>query len=671
MSIDANGFDRAFYLSQNLDVAAAGVDPYLHFTQYGWSEGRDPNQIFDSSFYLAANPDVAAARTDPLAHYLAYGWREGRDPSAMFDTSSYLAVNRDVAAAGVNPLVHYLAFGQAEGRALAPTSPTAVGFDAAYYLGANPDVQRAGIDPLAHYQQYGNSEGRQPNALFSKAFYLASNPDVAAAGVDAFDHYLSYGWREGRDPSANFSLTEYQASMGGSLGENPLLRYLQHDRYIGLPNEFTGPNPPQVLQARGNPLSVILADQATFAIDGALTRVTALSSPLNGHDLSGFTSFALSQSVADISITGTGRLPSYIVLGSGDDRLIGVFDLSAQILNFFGGAGALTVDAQIDNGFAALNSGSGGSLVSVRGSATVAFNGGAGPDGVTLGASDDTLSGGAGINILDGGAGEDLASWVTPVKADLLTGRAVSLGGPAIFDDTLIAIESLGGSAFNDILLGDDQANTIVGVNVSPSPSGNDILAGRGGDDTLWGFDGADILIGGRGADSIIGGEGNDLMIDAADAWGLGNRNPQAIGNEGDDRLVYLFGGEGEIARGSFFAGGTGADDYILDAVNGNWGSLGLEFSQIDHDRLDLSALRTTTGQKLDFQYVLSSASTPFYGGTVLDLSFFHDAQGDSLSGRVVLNGVFAPTDLRTDDFVFDHGFDWRGAIPADLLQLI
>ena len=55
----------------------------------------------------------------------------------------------------------------------------------------------------------------------------------------------------------------------------------------------------------------------------------------------------------------------------------------------------------------------------------------------------------------------------------------------------------------------------------------------------------------------------------------------------------------------------------------------------------------------------------------VLDLSFFHDAQGDSLSGRVVLNGVFAPTDLRTEDFFFDHGFDWRAAMFADLLLLI
>jgi hypothetical protein len=53
---------------------------------------------------------------DPFAHYLQFGWKEGRDPSSTFDTNLYLEANADVAAAGINPLLHFLQSGAAEGR---------------------------------------------------------------------------------------------------------------------------------------------------------------------------------------------------------------------------------------------------------------------------------------------------------------------------------------------------------------------------------------------------------------------------------------------------------------------------------------------------------------------------------------------------------------------------
>jgi len=672
MAIDANGFDREFYLSRNSDVAAAGIDPYQHYLEHGWREGRDPNAIFDVSFYLSTYSDIAAAGIDPLAHYLTYGWREGRDPSIAFDTSDYLSANPDVAAAGASPLLHYLVYGQAEHRALARdyTGELREGFDRAFYLSANPDVAAAGVDPYIHYQQYGAVEGRAPNGLFDKAFYLKNNPDVAAAGVDPLQHFLAYGWREGRDPSAAFSPREYIAVTGAPADENPLIRYLTIDRYSGLPSDLSGPNSPQVIQARGNPLSAVLVDKAAFVIDGTLTHVRASSSPLDGHDLSGFTSYFLGRSTADISITGTGRLPLFITFGSGDDRLGGTFTLDGQILNFFAGNGTLTIDAQINDGFASINGGSAGSQVTLSGSASASFSGGAGTDVVRLSAGNDSLSGGAGTNYLDGGAGIDLASWTTQVRADLQSGQAISLGS-TFLQDTLVSIESLGGSAFNDILLGDDRANSLFGVNISPSVSGDDILAGRGGDDVLWGMDGADILIGGRGADTLIGGEGNDLLVDAADGWGVNGRNPVAYGNEGNDRLVYLLGPVGNVAQGNFMDGGAGADTYIVDAQRGDWGSLGLQFSQIDGDRLDLSGLRTLAGGALTLDYVRSAASTPFYGSTTIDLGAFHDAAGDGLSGRLVLNGVFSPSDLKAGDFILSGSSSWAAAIPADLLTLV
>ena len=82
----------------------------------GWQKGLNPDAFFDTSYYLSHNLDVAAAHIDPLAHYEANGWKEGRDPSAAFSTNKYLAAYGDVKAAGLDPLVHFLNNGQAEGR---------------------------------------------------------------------------------------------------------------------------------------------------------------------------------------------------------------------------------------------------------------------------------------------------------------------------------------------------------------------------------------------------------------------------------------------------------------------------------------------------------------------------------------------------------------------------
>ena len=108
-------FDLREYLANYLDVAAAKVDPLMHFLQFGAGEGRlpfaPPSELiaangFDYVHYLQHNPDVTAAHSDPFAHFQTVGWKEGRDPNALFDVSGYLATYADIAAAGVNPLDH-------------------------------------------------------------------------------------------------------------------------------------------------------------------------------------------------------------------------------------------------------------------------------------------------------------------------------------------------------------------------------------------------------------------------------------------------------------------------------------------------------------------------------------------------------------------------------------
>ena len=72
------------------------------------------------------------------------------------------------------------------------------------------------------------------------------------------------------------------------------------------------------------------------------------------------------------------------------------------------------------------------------------------------------------------------------------------------------SVEGLGGTAFDDILIGNDRGNFLLGG------VGQDVLHGLAGDDRLFGHDGDDKLYGGDGADCLIGGEGRDT----ASYWG-------------------------------------------------------------------------------------------------------------------------------------------------------
>jgi len=71
-------FDAAGYLLLNPDLAEAGLSvPELiqHFNGFAEAEGRS---IFDPGAYIAANPDVARTGADVYLHYQQFGQTEGR-----------------------------------------------------------------------------------------------------------------------------------------------------------------------------------------------------------------------------------------------------------------------------------------------------------------------------------------------------------------------------------------------------------------------------------------------------------------------------------------------------------------------------------------------------------------------------------------------------------------
>jgi Ca2+-binding RTX toxin-like protein len=127
----------------------------------------------------------------------------------------------------------------------------------------------------------------------------------------------------------------------------------------------------------------------------------------------------------------------------------------------------------------------------------------------------DYIVGGAGADYIDGGSGGDRATYSDSdagVTVSLLNGTG--LGGHA-HGDTLVNIENLTGSQFDDYLIGDYGRNHLYGHD------GHDLINGGRGDDSLLGGDGNDVLKGGGGADFLDGGAGIDTANYSDSEYGM------------------------------------------------------------------------------------------------------------------------------------------------------
>ncbi|WP_169447776.1 CDP-glycerol glycerophosphotransferase family protein [Luteimonas mephitis] len=92
--------------------------------------------LFDAPYYLQNNPDVAAAGLDPLVHFCRYGWRGLRKPMPEFDVWWYWSSHLDPSREAINPLLHYALVGKAAGYPTRP-EPYRPGSGHAYAAGAS------------------------------------------------------------------------------------------------------------------------------------------------------------------------------------------------------------------------------------------------------------------------------------------------------------------------------------------------------------------------------------------------------------------------------------------------------------------------------------------------------------------------------------------------------
>nr|WP_281352690.1 calcium-binding protein [Skermanella pratensis] len=328
-----------------------------------------------------------------------------------------------------------------------------------------------------------------------------------------------------------------------------------------------------------------------------------------GYEASGLTASGAFRGTAadDVFQGGTGTdtldygwAPSAVVVdlalgkssgGGGKDRFGGIENVK----------GSVHADQLVGNsGNNVLSGGAGDDSLS-GGNGADRLVGGTGRDTLRGDGGDDWLEGGQGNDVLDGGTGFDTVDYSDApgaVAVDLNAGTATGADGT----DTLISIEAVAGSAFDDTLIGNWAVNFLAGN------AGNDVLRGSGGDDWLSGGAGNDILDGGTGADRMLGGAGDDTFhvdnpgdkveesagegidtVYSSISWTLGAHIENLIftghgtltgrgngtanvmrGGAGADTLHGL-GGDDRLYGGAgndFLYGGDGAD--MLDGGDGN-----------------------------------------------------------------------------------------------------
>ena len=177
------------------------------------------------------------------------------------------------------------------------------------------------------------------------------------------------------------------------------------------------------------------------------------------------------------------------------------------------------------------------------------------------------------------------------VSVDLTTG--IATGNISVGTDTFTGVNAVNASAFDDTIIGDDNAN---------------VLEGRDRDDEITG----------GGGDDIILGDGPTTPLHGNDVLTGGTGNDQLFGGGGDDTFVFAEG-DGADVIGSFtggFVAGAGTDD-----------------------RIDLTGVSSVS----TFADVLAIASDDGFGNTVIDFG-----GGDSIWIESVQVG-----DLHEDDFIF------------------
>jgi Ca2+-binding RTX toxin-like protein len=297
------------------------------------------------------------------------------------------------------------------------------------------------------------------------------------------------------------------------------------------------------------------------------------------------------------------------------------------------------------------------------------LSGGIGADTLIGSAGADRFRGDEGDDSIDGGAGFDRASYrlsADAVSVDLTEQGKAQTISVSQGDDLLINIEALGGSKFNDTLIGDEKGNTLIGS------LGNDSISGGGGSDFLVGNAGNDTLRGNALEDFVeVSYEDAKVgvIVNLTDiAQGAVAAHTAQDGLGGVDTLISIAGALGGDFGDKFFGGD--ADEFFEpgsgdDTIDGGDGFDDIDyFSSSDGVNASLAAQGmaqlVSTSQGVDFFTNMEGLDGSAFNDTLAG-----DNAGNFLQGRAgadTLSGGLGDDRLRggagNDTLDGGDGFD-------------
>jgi Ca2+-binding RTX toxin-like protein len=300
---------------------------------------------------------------------------------------------------------------------------------------------------------------------------------------------------------------------------------------------------------------------------------------------------------------------------------------------------------------------------------------GAGALDLTGNAVANVLYAGSGNNILDGGGGVDTLSYafeVAAVNVDLNLSVAQATSGSG--SDTILNVENLTGSNFNDRLTGNTLANALSGG------TGDDTLIGGGGADTLTGGAGndsytvdiaGDVVVesGNSGLDSVsssvtytlAGNVENLILTGAALLAGTGNTGDNLlIGNSGANTLTALAGNDtldGGTGNDTM-VGGAGNDSYIVNVTT----DVVTELANEGIDTIQ-SSVALTLGGNVENLTLAGSAALSGTGNTLNNLLSGNSGVNtlSGLAGNDTLSGGLGNDTMigaaGADTYIFSSGW--------------
>jgi len=294
-------------------------------------------------------------------------------------------------------------------------------------------------------------------------------------------------------------------------------------------------------------------------------------------------------------------------------------------------------------------------------------------------------------NIMDGGDGIDLIDYSNLGTTDFIDVNLLS-GVPSIFSgsnikDVVVNFENVIGTAYNDIITGNYDANELIGGDGNDTINGlfgRDIITGGLGNDHLSGGRGRDIINGGFGNDTIKGGSGSDIIDGGKGIDDISYANAEAligvVVDLGTGKAIDGFGHRDKIKGFENLNGGARDDnlkgnsgDNVIngldgnDIINGASGGFDLLHGGFGLDEFRFVKNAGSQDQIWDFdvnneQINLSSATfNKFNSISELTITqgrvlFFDSAIIHLGDGQTIEIVKVKPSDLSIDNFIFEAG---------------